>query len=152
MKVLFLHGYGSQPGGIKPAFLRKLGHELLNPGLPDDGFEESVRIAQEAFDRGGPDVVLGSSRGAAVAMNIESGGVPLVLIAPAWKTWGTAATVKPATTILHSPKDDVVPIAHSRELLRNSGLPEEQLVAVGEDHRMIDEAAFEALSKAIEKA
>ena len=42
-------------------------------------------------------------------MNIDSGDTPLVLLCPAWKTWGTVRTVKPKTTILHSRADETVP-------------------------------------------
>ena len=151
MKVLFLHGFGSQPGGLKPAFLREHGHEVINPGLPDDDFAESVRIAQAAFDESQPDVVLGSSRGGAVALNIETGQVPLILIAPAWRKWGRVAKSDTNLAILHSDKDDVVPIEDSRELLRRSGLPEDRLLVVGEDHRMVDAEAFDALLAVIER-
>ena len=83
-------------------------------------------------------------------MSIDSKSVPLILIAPAWTRWGTMARVKPEVGILHSPHDELVSIEDSRELLRNSGLPEERLVAVGDDHRMIDEAAMVALLEAVE--
>jgi len=59
-----------------------------------------VDLAQAEFDRHHPDVVVGSSRGGAVAMNINAGSPPLVLLCPAWKHWGTARTVKPGTIIL----------------------------------------------------
>jgi hypothetical protein len=132
MKILFLHGWTSVPGGRKPTYLKNQGHTVLNPALPDNDFDAAVRIAQAEFDRGKPDVVVGSSRGGAVAMNIESGNTPLVLLCPAWKRWGTATTVKPNTIILHSRADEVVPFADSQELLRNSGLPESALVVVGD--------------------
>ena len=45
MKVLFLHGWTSVPGGVKPTYLKEHGYEILNPALPDEDFEESVRIA-----------------------------------------------------------------------------------------------------------
>ncbi|MHC4177157.1 MAG: alpha/beta hydrolase [Planctomycetota bacterium] len=151
MKILFLHGYGSDPNGIRPMFLQESGYEVVHPALPDDDFQASLRIAQQSFDQAQPDVVVGSSRGGGVAMNIDTGQVPLVLIAPAWRKWGTVTTVKAGTIILHSDFDDVVPIAGSRELLRRSGLPEDHLVVVGEDHRMVDQAAFEALLEAIER-
>ncbi len=96
-------------------------------------------------------MVVGSSRGGAVAINMDTGETPLVLIAPAWSSRGTATTVKPATIILHSANDDVVPIEGSRELLRRSGLPEDRLVVVGDNHRMVDEAAFAALLEAVEE-
>lgn len=152
MKVLFLHGYGSQPGGLKPGYLRDHGHEVVNPALPSEDFDRSVEIAQEAFDRARPDVVVGSSRGGAVALNMHTADVPRVLIAPAWKKWGKATTVNPPVTVLHSPHDELVPIDDSRELLSDSGLPEAHLLVGGEDHTMSDERALAMLLAAIEKA
>ncbi|HUT10305.1 MAG TPA: alpha/beta fold hydrolase [Thermoguttaceae bacterium] len=152
MIVLFLHGFGSDPNGIRPTFLQQQGFEVIHPALPDDDFQQSLLIAQREFDRGRPDVVVGSSRGGAVAMNIDVGETPLVLIAPAWSKWSGAATVQASTMILHSEHDEVVPIEGSRELLRRSGLPADRLIVVGENHRMTDPAAFEALVQAIERA
>ena len=123
MKILFLHGWTSTPGGVKPTYLKAHGHEVFNPALPDDDFEAAVRIAQAEFYRHRPDVVVGSSRGGAVAMNIDSGDTPLVLLCPAWKRWGTVTKAKPNTVVLHSPANPTIPFADSQELLRNSGLP-----------------------------
>jgi alpha-beta hydrolase superfamily lysophospholipase len=127
MTILFLHGWHSVPGGVKPTYLIQQGHEVVNPALDDDDFDAAVRTAQAGFDRHRPDVIVGSSRGGAVAMNLGPGATPLVLLCPAWKRWGTARTVKPGTVILHSEADDVIPIADSRELVHNSGLPETTL-------------------------
>jgi alpha-beta hydrolase superfamily lysophospholipase len=148
MKVLFLHGWQSVPGGVKPTFLAQLGHEVINPKLPDDAFEEAVRIAQAEFDRDQPDVVVGSSRGGAVAMNINSGSDRLVLLCPAWKKWGKVKTVKVGTVILHSRADDVVAFAHSEELVRNSGLPAAALIEVGNGHRLADPEPLEEMLRA----
>jgi hypothetical protein len=63
--ILFLHGWLSVPGGVKPTYLAQNGHEVINPALPDDDFDEAVRIAQAAFDQHQPEVVVGSSRGGA---------------------------------------------------------------------------------------
>ena len=79
MTILFLHGWQSVPGGVKPTFLAQYGHSVINPKLPDDDFEKAVKIAQEEFDDHQPDVVVGSSRGGAVAMNINSGPARLAL-------------------------------------------------------------------------
>lgn len=128
MKILFLHGWQSTPGGVKPTYLARHGHEVLNPALPDDDFDAAVRIAQAEFNQHRPDVVVGSSRGGAVAMNIDSGATPLVLLCPAWKRWGTATTVKSNTVILHSKADETVPFADSEELVRNSRLPPARFV------------------------
>lgn len=145
MKILFLHGWHSVPGGIKPTYLAEHGLEVLNPSLPDEDFPEAVRIAQAGLDSRRPDVVLGSSRGGAVAMNLQSGGAPLVLLAPAWKRWGAACTVQRGTLILHAPADDIIPFEDSRELIRHSGLPESALIATGHEHRLADPESLQAM-------
>ena len=151
MKVLFLHGWQSVPGGVKPTFLARHGHEVTNPKLPDEDFEATVRIAQAEYDRHRPAVVVGSSRGGAVAMNFDSGDTPLVLLCPAWKKYGRAKIVKPGTVILHSRADDVVPFTDSEELVRNSGLPASALVEVGSDHRLADPEPLAAVLRACER-
>jgi hypothetical protein len=138
MKILFLHCWQSVPGGVEPTYLAQHGHQVINPKLPDGDFAEAVRIAQAEFDKHRPQAVVGSSRGGAVAMNINGGNARLVLLCPAWRKHGSARTVKPGTVILHSRADDVVPFADSEELVRTSGLPASALVEVGDDHRLAD--------------
>ena len=152
MKILFLHGWHSTPGGVKPTYLKDHGHEVLNPALPDDDFDAAVRIAQAEFDQHRPDVVVGSSRGGAVAMNIVVGSRPLVLLCPAWKKWGTATTVKPGTIILHSKADETIPFADSQELIRNSSLLKSALIVVGHEHRLIDPESLAKMVEAVERA
>ena len=149
MKILFLHGWTSVPGGVKPTYLKTHGHVVVNPQLPDEDLKEAVRIAQAEFDEHQPQVVVGSSRGGAVAMNIDSGHAKLVLLCPAWKNWGTAKTVKPGTVILHSRADDVMPFADSEELVRNSGLPTSALIEVGSDHRLADPESLAKMLAAV---
>ena len=148
MKILFLHGWQSVPGGVKPTYLAQHGHEVSNPALPDEDFNEAVRIAQAEFDKHQPAVVVGSSRGGAVAMNINNGDARLVLLCPAWKRWGKAKTVRADTVILHSRADDVIPFADSEELVRNSGLPAWTLIEVGNDHRLADPESLEMMLEA----
>jgi hypothetical protein len=152
MTILFLHGWNSVPGGVKPTYLRHQGHIVVNPKLPDDDFEAALRIAQAEFDRYRPDVVVGSSRGGALAMTIRSGEVPLVLLCPAWRKYAPNATAKAGAVILHSRADDVVPFADSEELIRTSGLPATALVEVGTDHRLADPEPLAAMLKACEAA
>jgi len=149
MKILFLHGWNSVIGGVKPTYLKDHGHEVVNPALPHEDFAEAVRIAQAEFDKHRPQVVVGSSRGGAVAMTIDSGTAKLVLLCPAWKKFGTARTVKADTVILHSRADDVVSFADSEELLRNSGAT---LIEVGSDHRLADPEPLAAMLRACEEA
>lgn len=148
MKILFLHGWQSVPGGVKPTFLKEAGHEVINPALPDEDFAEAVRIAQAEFDKHQPQVVVGSSRGGAVATNIDSGDAQLVLLCPAWRKWGNARTIKSNSVILHSRSDDVVPFADSEELAHISGAT---LIEVGSDHRLADPEPLQAMLRACEQ-
>lgn len=150
-KVLFLHGWHSVVGGVKPTYLKDAGHKVINPALDDDNFDLAVRTAQAEHDEHQPDVIVGSSRGGAVALNIDSGDTPLVLLCPAWRNWGTATTIKPNSVILHSRKDDVIPFADSEELVANSGLPPETLIEVGDDHRLADPEPLKKMLEACER-
>src|SRR5919202_3894150 len=100
MLILFLHGWNSKPGGVKPTYLIRHGHRVLNPALPDEDFAAAVRVAQAEFDRHRPDVIVGSSRGGAGALNLDSGDTPLVLLCPAWRRWGTARTARRRAVVL----------------------------------------------------
>ena len=46
MTILFLHGWHSVVGGVKPTFLKNAGHEVINPALDDNDFDLAVRTAQ----------------------------------------------------------------------------------------------------------
>lgn len=145
MKILFLHGWHSVPGGVKPTFLKDDGHAVINPRLDDEDFDAAVLTAQAEYDQYLPDVIVGSSRGGAVALNINSGNTPLVLLCPAWKNWGTVRTLKPNGVILHSRNDDVIPFADSEELVTSSGLSPETLIESGNDHRLADESSLSVM-------
>lgn len=145
MKILFLHGWHSVPGGVKPTYLKDHGHVVINPKLDDDDFDAAVRTAQAEYDQHQPNVIVGSSRGGAVALNLNSGDTPLVLLCPAWKRWETVQVAKEATVILHSRADDVIPFADSEELVRISDLPPEALIEVGTDHRLANPEPLAAM-------
>lgn len=143
MKILFLHRWRSAPGGVKPSYLALHGHTVVNPALPDDDFADSVAIARREFERHRPAVVIGSSRGGAVALALDSGDARLVLLCPAWKQFAPGVAPKPGLVVLHSRADDVVPFADSEELVRAS--PGAILVEVGTDHRLADPEPLAAM-------
>ncbi len=62
MTILFLHGWQSIPGGVKPTYLKGHGHTVINPALDDDDFDAALLIAQEEFDKRQPHFVVGSCR------------------------------------------------------------------------------------------
>lgn len=47
MKVLFLHGGQSVPGGVNPTCLQAHGYTVINPKIPDDNMVEAVRIIDQ---------------------------------------------------------------------------------------------------------
>jgi fermentation-respiration switch protein FrsA (DUF1100 family) len=150
VRILFLHGWHSTPGGLKPSYLAQAGHTILNPALSPDDFEEALAVAQAEYEAGAPDVVVGSSRGGAVALNLRCPGTPLVLVCPAWKSWGQADRLPSSSFVLHSPHDEIIPFDHSRELVEKSAAPSEILISVGADHRMACDDALKALLGACE--
>jgi hypothetical protein len=147
-KVLFLHGWSSD-GRAKSGFIRSLGYDVLTPSLSNWFYSRALAQAQKAHDQFHPDVIVGSSRGGAAAMNIKGGRTPLILLAPAWKRWSQARSVwRPNSIILHSPRDAVVPFDDSIELAINSeGLL--SIIPGGQDHRLNDPQARKALEKAL---
>ena len=154
MKILFLHGLESKPGGTKACFLEAKGHDVLNPALPKTSFLESVQIAQDVINREQPDIVVGSSRGGAVAMSVNTINAPRVLIAPAWKryldqdqleAWDIRCEPQ-NTIILHSENDEVIPISESVALQDMHGI---KLIRVGDNHRMSGTDALEALEDVV---
>lgn len=142
MKVLFLHGLESKPGGTKAIALKEAGYEVLNPALPKKPFDIAVKIAQDVINYEKPSVIVGSSRGGAVAMAVDPKGADLVLIAPAWKKYGVSRKIESAF-ILHSESDDIVPFEDTQELFRNNrGL---QVISCDDDHRMRKEETLNAI-------
>jgi len=90
--ILYFHGFASSPKGLKIEALRKLLPELafdapdLNvPSFEQLDFESMVQLAMQRGRAQPPRVIVGSSMGAIVALEVVRRGIvaPLVLIAPA---------------------------------------------------------------------
>lgn len=145
MKVLYLHGWQSGPGSTKASWLAAHGFQVCDPLLSSTDFHLALEAAREAFAAFAPDFIVGSSRGGAVAMGLDAGPVPLVLLCPAWKRWGEANTVPGGTVILHSREDETIPFQDSLDLLANSGLDEGSLIVTGSDHRLSDDESLRNL-------
>ena len=63
MTILFLHGWHSVPGGVKPTYLKDHAHTVINPALGDDDFAAALATAQDQFNEHQPQLVVGSNRG-----------------------------------------------------------------------------------------
>jgi predicted esterase YcpF (UPF0227 family) len=145
LKILFLHGLESKPGGSKAERLMEEGHTVYNPTLPKSDFAESVRIAQEIIDSHSPDVIVGSSRGGAVAMAIQSRTARLVLVAPAWKNYNVDPSGAIGSKILHCAEDIIVPIEDSRQLEAAGAA----LEVCGKCHRMTSQDVLDSLASIV---
>ena len=102
MRVLYFHGFASSPQSAKLLALRRLlepGVELVSPDMNVPTFEHldfeaMAQVAVDAARRSAPDVIVGSSLGGLVALELVRRGfvAPLVLIAPAvgvGERWGS---------------------------------------------------------------
>lgn len=83
-----------------------------------------------------PDLVVGSSQGGAIAMALvqnEWAGARLVLIAPAWKTFGIEPSVPKNTIILHGTHDWLVSPSDSEHLSYKNKC---RLIKVDDNHHL----------------
>lgn len=148
-RILYLHGWQSVVGGVKPSSLRAAGHEVIEPELDDEDFQAAWQMAQETCARQRPELVVGSSRGGALAVNLTlPSNVPRIVLCPAWKKWGVATSVPVNTLILHSKLDEVIAWKDSVMLIENSAIPPSHLIETGSDHRLATPDAIEQLNAA----
>lgn len=135
-KVLYLHGlFGKGSKSFKASRLWFTGYDVNSPDLNQWFFSSSLDIAQKAYDKYKPDIIVGSSRGGALAMSMDYGDTPLVLMAPAWKYYGCKPKIKSKAIILHSPKDNVIPYGESEYLSQVTNM---ELCPTGDSHKLSD--------------
>lgn len=146
MTILFCHGLESGPVGRKVLALRAAGLAIEAPDFRGMALAERVAKVRELLRAHDGAVVIGSSYGGATAIyaameHVEAGGAvrALVLCAPALMRGEPPASERPAyapapTVIIHGTRDDVVPIAVSRELAARDARVE--LIEVDDDHRL----------------
>lgn len=145
MRIVYLHGRRSSPRSYKCQVIRAAGHDVMAPELPPDDWAQSIINAREAIQGFAPDVVVGSSRGGAVAM-MSNRLIPMILVAPAWKKYCPWGTIAGSATVIHSPGDEIVEFGDSIELAHAFGA---MLIEAGHDHRMNDNETIQVILGAI---
>ena len=148
MKVLFLHGLEGTPNGTKVRHLREAGFEVIAPKLPKASWEESKARALAALKEHDIGLIVGSSRGGALACDLDT-DIRKVLIAPAWNRFGIKPNVDTSTIVLHCKDDDVVDYNDSVRLKENFGTA---LITIGENHRMGDPETLACLADLVTTA
>lgn len=138
--VLFFHGRESGPLGNKARWLAAH-FDAVTPQLETLGLlEAALPRAREAVRLHAPKVVVGSSYGGAIAVQLAHEGllrgVPLVLVAPAAKLLGAPSRLAPSTraVIFHAREDPIVPYADSVELAGSEGTQVTLVTIEGDDH------------------
>lgn len=48
--ILFLHGWHSVPGGVKPTYLKEHGHKVINPALDDEVSRWQSRLRRSSWE------------------------------------------------------------------------------------------------------
>ena len=132
---VYLHGLEGDPKGTKGAFITRIfGHSGPKmPAYADIGdrmqgqtpscFASCVEIAQAYLDKTIASVLIGSSFGGAVTVELLQRGVwrgPVVLLAPAAHFYGLNLKLPEGchAIIIHDPQDELIPYAGSEEMAR----------------------------------
>lgn len=116
-------------------------------------FQKSIQVQRDAISQHAIDVVLGSSYGGAVALELLCLGVwkgPTVLLCPAHELVAKrigrpriAITLRKNVCVVHGTRDETVPIENARALVQAS---EATLLEVDDDHRLSKSATPENLA------
>jgi pimeloyl-ACP methyl ester carboxylesterase len=137
-RVQFIHGLEGSPQGAKARVFAKH-FTALTPAMDTRDFEACVRLHAETIESFRPDVLVGSSFGGAVAVELLRRGLwcgPTLLLAQAALKRNRAAELPEDVPIwlVHGRRDHLVDIEDSRSLAR-TGTPDlVRLIEVDDDH------------------
>jgi predicted esterase len=141
-RVLFIHGLEGSPQGAKARLLAEH-FEAITPAMDTHDFEACVRVQREALERFRPDLLVGSSFGAAVAVALLARGDfrgPTLLLAQAALRYDPDARLPAGVRVwlVHGLRDELIDPEESRRLAR-TGSPElVRLLELDDDHALRD--------------
>jgi hypothetical protein len=139
-RVQFIHGLEGSPQGAKASALARH-FAAVTPAMNTADFAACVTIQADTIASFRPDVLVGSSFGGAVAVELlrrrlwQGATLLLAQAALAMRERETVELPRDVPVwLVHGLNDDVVPIEHSRRLAR-SGTPSlVRLIEVDDDH------------------
>jgi pimeloyl-ACP methyl ester carboxylesterase len=138
LRVQFIHGLEGSPRGNKAQVLARH-FEALTPAMDTSDFEACVALQAKALDVFRPDVLVGSSFGAAVVVELLERGLwrgPTLLLAQAAvrRRPGAALPTGVPVWLVHGLRDELIGVEDSR-ILAATGSPEcVVLHEVDDDH------------------
>ena len=142
IRVHFIHGLEGSPSGSKARTLAAH-FDAVTPAMDTSDFEGCVSLHADllAMEGGGPDVLVGSSFGGAVAVALLQRGHwagPTLLLAQAALLYDLPAVLPAGVPVwlVHGSGDDVVPPEHSRRLAAGGSPSTVRLIEVEDDHSL----------------
>ena len=145
LRVQFIHGLEGSPQGTKAQLLSRH-FDTLTPAMDTSDFEACVAVQSDALAVFRPNVLVGSSFGAAVAVALLQRGLwrgATLLLAQAALRRGARADLPPGVPIwlVHGLRDELIDIEDSRRLAA-AGAPEwVMLHEVDDDHPLHETVA-----------
>ena len=157
---MYLHGLEGSPNGIKGAWMQsKFAADA--PELParfnnPNAFAESVLIAQNAVQDLQPTLIVGSSFGGAVLLQLHHNNIwtgPSIFLAQAGVKYGLSPHLpyNHRAILIHAKEDKIIPIEGSRQIQEQSGTNIELWIVNG-DHRLHHIVEDGTLERAINTA
>ncbi len=136
----FIHGLESSPQGAK-AQLFAQHFDARTPAMDTRNFEASVQVQSTALREFEPHVLVGSSYGGAIAVDLLQRGVwrgPTLLLAQAALRRGMPAVLPQGVTIwlVHGTRDEIIDIEDSRVLARSGSPDRVRLIEVDDVHSL----------------
>ncbi|HEY5656663.1 MAG TPA: hypothetical protein VIY27_02630 [Myxococcota bacterium] len=137
-RVQFIHGLEGSPQGSKARLLAEH-FPTCTPAMDTRDFEASLAVQAEALETFRPDVLVGSSFGGAVAVELLARGLwrgPTLLLAQAAVRMLEHPRLPEGVAIwlVHGTRDELIDVEESRALAR-SGTPDlVRLIEVDDDH------------------
>ena len=145
IRVQFIHGLEGSPQGNKARLLARH-FETLTPAMDTGDFEACVALHADALASFQPDLLVGSSFGGAVAVELLQRGLwrgSTLLLAQAALRRGARAELPPGVPVwlVHGLRDDLIDIEDSRRLAA-AGSPEWVVLhEVDDDHPLHETVA-----------
>lgn len=139
-RVLFIHGLEGSPKGNKARRLAEH-FETLTPAMDTADFDGCISLQRAEIERFAPQVLVGSSFGAAIAVALLQRGAwsgPTLLLAQAARHFGLELVLPEGVriTIAHGSRDDVVDPEESRRLATTGSPNLVRLLEVDDDHSL----------------
>lgn len=140
VRVQFIHGLESSPHGAK-AHLFATNFTASTPAMNTKDFPSCVAVHEAEIAAFKPDVLIGSSFGGAVALELLHRGAwtgPTLLLAQAAFRIGSHTSLPEGRVvwIVHGTNDEVVDIDDSRQLARTGTSKLVRLIEVDDDHSL----------------